>query len=60
MIHGRLLSRKIYLFAAFHLAPLLESQKLTANKPFAIFSKIFWLTQTPEFDITVTVVTYVL
>ena len=37
-IYGRLLSSKIYFFAAFHLAPIAgEPEILTASKPFAIF-----------------------
>ena len=43
MIYYRLLSSKIYFFAAFHLAPTAEEPEIfTASKPFAIFSKIFF------------------
>ena len=60
-IYGSLLSSKIYFFTAFHLAPTAgEPELFTASKPFAIFSKHFFLqTSTPEFDVTVTIVTSV-
>ena len=52
----RLLSRKMYFFAAFHLTPTAgEPEISTASKPFPIVSKKFL--QTPDFDV-VTVVTY--
>ena len=48
-IYGRLLSRKIYYFTAFHLAH--TTGIFSASKLFAIVSKIFLLTPTPEFDV---------
>ena len=43
MIDGRLLSSKIYFFAAFHLASTArEPEIFTARKPFAIVSKNFF------------------
>ena len=43
MIYGRLLSSKIYFFAALYLAPTAgEPEIFTASKPFAIFSKNFF------------------
>ena len=61
-IYGNLLSSKIYFFSAFHLAPTVgEPEIFTASKPFAFFLKHFFLlTPTPEFDVMVTIVTYVL
>ena len=61
-IHGSLLSSKIYFFSAFHLSPTAGKPEIfTASKPFAIFTKHFFVqTSTPEFDVTVTIVTSVL
>ena len=61
-IYGSLLSSKIYFFSAFHLAPTAgEPEIFTASKPFAIFSKHFFvLTSTPEFDVMVTILMCVL
>ena len=44
MIYGRLLSRKIYLFTDFYLAASSrEPEIFNASKPFAIFSKKYFL-----------------
>ena len=43
-IYGSLLNSKIYFFSAFHLAPTAGGPEIfTASKPFAIFSKQFFL-----------------
>ena len=40
ILYGRLLSRKIYFFSAFHLAATAgEPEIFTASKLFAVFSK---------------------
>ena len=61
-IYSSLHSSKIYFFSAFPLAPTSgEPERFTASKPFAIFSKLFFLlTPIPEFDVAVTIVTCVL
>ena len=48
MIYGRLLSSKIYFFAAFHLVPTAgEPEIFTVSKPFAIFSIFFFADSVP-------------
>ena len=55
-IYSSLLGSKICFFSAYHLGPSAGEPEIFT----AIFLKHFFLTPTPEFDVTVTIVIYVL